>query len=71
LRGAQVERPAQPELIEMWTAATDAAIFPRRRIGRLDEGYDASFLVLAGDPLEGFGNVTRITRRVKQGKRLP
>jgi hypothetical protein len=35
------------------------------------EGYEASFLVLAGDPLEDFGNVTRITRRVKQGKRLP
>jgi imidazolonepropionase-like amidohydrolase len=65
---ASLHAVSNAELIEMWTAATDAAIFPQRRIGRLDEGYEASFLVLAGDPLADFGNVTRM---VKQGKTLP
>jgi len=58
-------------LLKMWTETTAAAIYPHRKIGKLREGYEASFLVLAGDPLADFANVTRITRRVKQGHRLP
>ena len=58
-------------LLKMWTETTAAAIFPCRRIGRFREGYEASFLVLAGNPLEDFANVTHITRRVKQGRTLP
>lgn len=46
------------------------AIFPGRKIGRLEEGHEASFLVLGGDPLADFGNVQSIKLRVKQGVRL-
>lgn len=58
-------------LLKMWTETTSATIFPGRHIGQLREGYEASFLVLAANPLNNFSNVTRITRRVKQGHALP
>jgi imidazolonepropionase-like amidohydrolase len=54
-------------LLNMWAETTPQAIFPDRRIGRLQDGFEASFLVLAGNPLEDLGNVRRITMRVKQG----
>jgi hypothetical protein len=59
------------KLLRMWTTETAQAIFPGRELGLLREGYEASFLVLSGDPLQDFSNVTRITRRVKQGHVLP
>lgn len=55
------------ELLRMWSVTTPRAIFPNRRIGRLRDGYEASFLVLGGDPLADFANTRRILRRVKQG----
>jgi hypothetical protein len=55
------------ELLRMWSEETPRAIFPTRRIGRLDPGYESSFLVLEADPLTDFSNVKRITLRVKQG----
>ncbi|HEX8494857.1 MAG TPA: amidohydrolase family protein [Pyrinomonadaceae bacterium] len=57
-------------LLKMWCETTVAAIFPRRKIGRLKEGYEASFLVLSADPLQDFTNVQKIERRVKQGELL-
>ena len=56
--------PAQ--LLQKWSEETTQAIFPRRRIGRLDDGWEASFLVFASDPTRSFV-LPRITRRVKQG----
>jgi imidazolonepropionase-like amidohydrolase len=58
------------ELLRVWAEATPRAIFPGRKIGRLQPGYEASFLSLAGNPLADFSNVTRIEMRVKQGKIL-
>lgn len=55
------------ELLRMWSVTTPRAIFPARRIGMLRDGYEASFLVLGGDPIADFGNTARIVRRVKQG----
>ncbi len=55
------------ELLRMWSVTTPRAIFPDRRIGVLRDGYEASFLVLGGDPLADFANTRRIVRRVKQG----
>jgi hypothetical protein len=55
------------ELLRMWSVATPQAIFPKRRIGVLDDGYEASFLVLRADPLTDFTNTRAIVRRVKQG----
>ena len=57
-------------LLRLWTTTTPQAVFPDRRIGRLDAGYEASFLVLEDNPLEDFGAVRTIRERVKQGHRL-
>lgn len=54
-------------LLKMWTENTARTIFPKRKIGALREGYEASFLVLDGNPLADFSSVTRIATRVKQG----
>ncbi len=58
------------ELLKMWSETTPAAIFPGRRIGVLQSDYEASFLVLAGNPLVDFANTGRINLRVKQGRQL-
>ena len=57
-------------LLRMWTETTAATIFPRRKLGRLDDGFEASFLVLEGNPLDDFRSVERIFLRVKEGQRL-
>ena len=54
-------------LLKLWTEATPRAIFPGRRIGALADGYEASFLALAGDPLADVANVRQIRLRFKQG----
>jgi imidazolonepropionase-like amidohydrolase len=46
---------------------TPRTIFPNRKIGRLREGYEASFLVLNGNPIENFDYVKNIRLRFKQG----
>jgi hypothetical protein len=58
-------------LLRMWSVATPRAIFPERKLGVLDDGYEASLIVLAGNPLADFGNVARITLRMKDGFLLP
>jgi imidazolonepropionase-like amidohydrolase len=55
----------------LWSVATPAAIFPDRKIGRFEEGYEASFLALAGNPLDDFEAVQAIVLRVKQGRLIP
>jgi hypothetical protein len=57
-------------LLRLWSETTPQAIFPERKIGRLAEGYEASFLVLAGDPIEEFENTRKIRLRFKQGRPL-
>lgn len=54
-------------LLKMWSEITPQTIFPTRKIGRFEEGYEASFLVLQGNPLEDFKQVQNIILRVKQG----
>jgi hypothetical protein len=54
-------------LLKMWCKATAATIFPKRKIGQLKEGYEASFLVLDDNPLQGFTNIQKISKRFKQG----
>jgi imidazolonepropionase-like amidohydrolase len=51
----------------MWYETTPRSIYPGRKIGRLAEGYEASFLTLARNPLEDLGAVDSIAVRVKQG----
>jgi hypothetical protein len=57
-------------LLKMWCETTAATIFPSRKIGKLKDGYEASFLVLEGNPIENFDNVTKIRMRLKQGEFL-
>ena len=55
-------------LLKMWCKNTPLTIFLARKIGYLKDGYEASFLVLSGNPLDDFQNVTKIALRVKQGE---
>ena len=55
------------ELLRLLVESTPRSIFPERRIGRLDEGFEASFLVLGGNPLEDFERITDIRLRIKDG----
>ncbi|HJU06362.1 MAG TPA: amidohydrolase family protein [Nitrospiraceae bacterium] len=57
-------------LLKMWCEATPRAIFPRRNIGSLAEGYEASFVVFEENPLDRFEAVTRIKMRFKEGHLL-
>jgi hypothetical protein len=57
-------------LLKLWSETTAATIFPNRRIGHLKDGYEANFLVLAGNPVDDFSNTGRIEMRVKQGESL-
>ncbi len=49
------------------TGGRARAIFPHRKIGKLKEGYEASFDVLKGNPIEDFPAVQQISMAVKQG----
>ena len=59
------------EILEMCSLVTPRMVFPERRIARLEPGYEASLLVLDGDPEASVDNLVRINRRVKQGVVLP
>ncbi len=54
-------------LLKLWTETTAKAIFPKRKIGALSEGYEANFLALEGNPIEDLQNVRKIKTRFKQG----
>ncbi|MEM9001661.1 MAG: hypothetical protein AAGB24_15485 [Bacteroidota bacterium] len=54
-------------LLNLLTVATPQAIFPDRKIGRLAEGYECSFLVLERNPLEAIECIKQIKFGVKQG----
>lgn len=58
------------ELLKMWSETTPKLIFPQRRIGALQEGQEANFLVLEQNPIQDFSNVKRISVRVKKGELL-
>jgi len=58
------------ELLRIATQDTPRAIFPKRRLGCFEPGCDASFLVLAGHPLQDPAAVEQPLLRVKQGRIL-
>ncbi len=53
--------------LQTTTVTTPQIMFPKRKIGLLKEGYEASFLVLEGNPLENFDAIKTIKLRFKQG----
>ena len=54
-------------LLKMWTETTPRVIFPKRKIGLLGEGFEASFLAIEGNPIEDLQNLRKIKLRFKQG----
>jgi hypothetical protein len=58
-------------LLKIATQNTPATIFPERKIGLLKAGYEASFLVLNGNPLTDLNHLKNISMRIKQGVILP
>jgi hypothetical protein len=57
------------EILRMWTENCGGA-FTGRRIGRLADGYEASFIAFAGNPLADFEATRSIALRVKDGRIL-
>jgi predicted amidohydrolase YtcJ len=66
--GLSVFTPA--EMLRMWSETTPRLIFPTRRIGRLEGGYEASLLVLGCDPLARWECTADVRLRIKQGQRI-
>ena len=58
-------------LLDMLCRVTPQTIFPDRRVGTLQDGAEASFVVLQASPLERLDAVRDITLRVKDGAVLP
>lgn len=57
-------------LLRALVETTPRLLYPDRRIGRLEEGYEASFLVLDGDPLADPAALARIRHRVRAGETM-
>jgi imidazolonepropionase-like amidohydrolase len=55
------------ELLKLWCENSAQYIFPNRKIGFLKPGYEASFLVLNGNPLIDWKATGMIESRYKQG----
>lgn len=55
------------ELLRMWSTDCARTLFPQRRLGALQPGFEASFLVLGNDPLVDFAATGDIRMRVKDG----
>jgi len=53
--------------IKVFCTNTPQAIFPKRKIGQFAEGYEASFLVLNGDPLLNLLKLRDIAFKMRQG----
>jgi len=61
------KRSVSSAILKIWCEDTPRTIFPNRKLGLLAEGYEASFLVLDGDPLADFEQTKNIRLRFKQG----
>ncbi|RUO63158.1 amidohydrolase family protein [Pseudidiomarina insulisalsae] len=55
------------ELLEMATYTTPRVLLPQRDIGRLQEGFEASFLAFEHNPLRDLTELKQPTRVVRQG----
>ncbi|HSK13606.1 MAG TPA: hypothetical protein VK907_10350 [Phnomibacter sp.] len=55
------------ELIKMWTEVTPSVIFPKRKIGKLMDGHEASFITVKDDPTKDLEQLKNIIMRCKQG----
>ncbi len=58
------------ELITSWCEVTPQALFPKRRIGKLKDGYEANFVVLKADPTADITAISDVQMVFKHGQRL-
>lgn len=58
------------ELLRMWAVDAPKTVFPGRRIGHLEPGYEANFLALDCDPLADLACIGNIALRFKGGRFL-
>ncbi|MBK9337800.1 MAG: amidohydrolase family protein [Lewinellaceae bacterium] len=58
------------QAIKIFCINTPQAIFPKRKIGRFEEGYEATFLVLNDNPLQNLLKLRNIAFAVKEGNML-
>jgi imidazolonepropionase-like amidohydrolase len=58
------------EALNALSRTTPAFIFPKRRLGRLESGYEASFIGLGADPTSDPAALAHVTVRVKQGTEI-
>ena len=56
--------------VALWSEVTPQAIFPKRRIGRIAPGYEASVIVPARNPLDDLKATGQIVRWFKQGTEI-
>ncbi len=54
-------------LLKIAVEDTPTAIFPNRKIGKLKDGYEASFITLKENPLTNFEAIKNVNLRFKQG----
>ncbi|MCV2370967.1 amidohydrolase family protein [Roseateles oligotrophus] len=57
-------------LLRLATIATPQTLYPKRRLGCFEPGCEASFLLLAANPLNELETLGKIQLRVKQGRIL-
>lgn len=57
-------------IINTLCTTTPRVIFPKRKIGFLNKGYEASFIVLDKNPLEDWNNLKTVSMVIKQGIQL-
>ncbi|HUQ49360.1 MAG TPA: amidohydrolase family protein [Terriglobales bacterium] len=58
------------ELLTSWCELTPQSLFPKRKIGKLRDGFEANFVVLKNDPLADIKAITNVQMVYKHGKRL-
>jgi imidazolonepropionase-like amidohydrolase len=56
------------DFLTIYAVTTPKSIFPKRKIGEIKEGYEASFLILNENPLLNIEAIKKISYRIKQGK---
>jgi imidazolonepropionase-like amidohydrolase len=59
------------EALQRLSHDTPRMIFPRRRIGVLAPGHEASFVTMSANPLEDISAILSLEDRVKQGRGVP
>jgi hypothetical protein len=69
-RGDAMSMAAGREITVHKVTAWDARQVQGENLRRFQEGYEASFLALAGNPLDDFEAVQAIRLRVKKGRLL-